>query len=115
MDKKTLANIAAFTLCFFLWINFGVEAIWLILAIGFVFVALIIIFTMLFQVYFIDYYEKKFLPGFKRIVGREYPLETFSHDRRIKLREGFRALIALAVILILFYFLLFDPYHLFYR
>ncbi len=107
MDKKTLANITAFTLCFLLWINFGVEAIWLIFAIGFVLVVSIIIFTMLFQIYFFDYYEKKFLPGFKRITGRAFPLETLPKDRRIKIREGFRALIVLAVILILFYFLLF--------
>jgi hypothetical protein len=102
MDKKTLANITAFALCFLLWINFGVEAIWLIFAIGFVFVVSIIIFTMLFQIYFFDYYERKFLPGFKRITGKAFPLETFPKDRRIKIKEGFRALIVLAVILILF-------------
>jgi len=88
MDKKTLANITAFALCFLLWINFGVEVFWLILAIGFVFVVLIIIFTMLLQIFFFDYYEKKFLPGFKRITGREFPLETLPYEKRMKIRGG---------------------------
>jgi hypothetical protein len=88
MDKKTLANIAAFALCFLLWIKFGVEGIWLNFAIGFAFVVMVILFTMSLQFFFFDYYEKKFLPGFKRITGREFPLETIPYEQRLKIRGG---------------------------
>jgi|SRR3990172_3348048 len=88
MDKKTLANIAAFGLCFLLWLKFGPEIFWLILAIGFVFVVLVTVFTVLFQILFLNYFEKKFLPGFKRITGREFPLGTIPEESRNKIKAG---------------------------
>lgn len=88
MEKKTAANIVAFALCFILWINFGVEAIWLIFTIGFVVIVLILIFTMLLQTLFVNFYKKKFLPGFKRITGIDFPLETISSKSRMEVRDN---------------------------
>ena len=88
MEKKTAANIVAFALCFILWINFGVEAIWLIFAIGFVVIVLIAIFTLLLQTLFVNFYKKKFLPGFKRITGIDFPLETISNKGGMEVRDN---------------------------
>jgi len=102
MDKKTLTNIAAFGLCFLLWLKFGPEIFWLILAIGFV---LVIVFTILFQILFFNYFEKKFRPGFKRITGREFPLETIPEERRNKIKAGIGPLFGLILVLILLFLL----------
>jgi hypothetical protein len=106
MDKKALANFAAFGLCFLLWLKFGPEIFWLILAIGFVFVVLVIVFTIPFQLLFINYYEKKFLPGFKRIAGREFPLDTIPEERRKKIKAGLGPLFGLILVLLLIFLLI---------
>ena len=106
MDKKTLANIAAFGLCFLLWLKFGPEIFWLILAIGFVFVVLVTVFTVLFQILFLNYFEKTFLPGFKRITGREFPLGTIPEESRNKIKAGISPLFGLILVLILIFLLI---------
>ncbi len=113
MEKKTLANIAAFGLCFLLWLKFGPEIFWLILAIGFVFVVLVIVFTILFQILFFNYFENTFCPGFKRITGREFPLETIPEERRNKIKAGFGPLFGLILVLILIFLLISGRFRLY--
>ncbi len=113
MDKKTLANITAFALCFLLWINFGVEVFWLIFAFGFILVVLVIVFTILFQILFFNYFEKKFLPGFKRITGRAFPLETMPDERRNIIKAGIGPLFGLILVLVLIFLLISGRFRLF--
>lgn len=113
MDKKTSANIAAFGLCFLLWLKFGVEIFWLILAIGFTLVVLGIVFTILFQILFFNNYEKNFLPGFKRITGKEFPLETIPYERRNKIKAGIGPLFGLILFFILIFLLISGRFRLF--
>ncbi len=101
-----MANIAAFGLCFVLWLKFGPEIFWLILAIGFVIVVLYIVVTILFQLLFFNYFEKKFLPGFKRITGREFPLDTIPEERRNKIKAGLGPLFGLILAMFLIFLLI---------